>query len=212
MSRPKHCMTFSRDNEFKRQSYFEYEWRVKKTNKPHLKTSHVFNCPQAIGQKRQHLKPRWCIFSSTSLEMFEFFSSNCGIDINSSWRRAFVFYEKKFIEFLQCKLNWNPHNKKKKRCKSSKRNWSRMLDSQGEEGVGGEVHMSLYWSAYSQYRSVDSFLRVVSMLRDDSREQQKCFKILPFTSIWFWSVSLQVINRHVNFKVNGCRVPNGHKT
>ena len=55
------------------------------------------------------------------------------------------------------------------------------------------------------------FLRVVSMLRDDSREQQKCFKILPFTSIWFWSVSLQVINRHVNFKVNGCRVPNGHK-
>ena len=67
--------------------------------------------------------------------------------------------------------------------------------------------MSLYSSTYSQYRSVDSFLRVVSMLRDDSREQQKCFKILPFTSIWFWSVSLQVINRHVNFKVNWCRVP-----
>ena len=43
--------------------------------------------------------------------------------------------------------------------------------------------MSLYRSAYSQYPSVDSLLRVVSMLRDDSREQQNAlrfFHSLPF--------------------------------
>ena len=46
------------------------------------------------------MKPRCCIFTSASLEMFDFFSSNCGIDINSSRRRRFVFTKKKLSNFF----------------------------------------------------------------------------------------------------------------
>ena len=102
MSRPKHCMTFSRDNKFKRQSYFEYEWRVKVERKKTSRTWKQVTCLIALKllAKNDNI---WSPVGAFSLLR----RLRC---LNSS-------AQTEFIEFLQCKLNWNPHNKKKKKCK-----------------------------------------------------------------------------------------------
>ena len=120
MSRPKHCMTFSHDNKFKRQSYFEYEWRVKVERK---KTSHTWKqvtcliALKLLAKNDNIWSPAGAFSLLRRLRCLNSSAQTVELTSIAAEGEPLYFTKKKVIEFLQCKLNWNPHNKKKKKCK-----------------------------------------------------------------------------------------------